>query len=150
MSSFRASLSATASWQHFSVDVDSGVATITLTRPERLNALTFEVYADLRDLFLQIPGREDVGAVIITGEGRGFCSGGDVEEIIGALRGFDARQLLEFTRMTGSVVRHIRNCPQPVIAAAVIGSAEHARGKCPSPASNPDVGSRPIQPAPGR
>jgi enoyl-CoA hydratase/carnithine racemase len=98
-------------------DVDDAVATITLNRPERLNALTFDAYADLRDLFTELPHREDVRVAILTGTGRGFCSGGDVHEIIGPLTKMKLPQLLEFTRMTGDVVKAMRHCPQPVIAA---------------------------------
>ena len=73
------------SWQNFDFDVRDGVATITLNRPDKLNALTFEAYADLRDLVAELPARGDARVLVITGEGHGFCSGGDVEEIIGAL-----------------------------------------------------------------
>jgi len=101
----------------FSVDAATGVATLTLNRPERLNALTFEVYAELRDLFADLDRDARVRAVVITGAGRGFCSGGDVEDIIGALFGRDAEGLHEFTRMTCDVVRHMRRCRKPIIAA---------------------------------
>ena len=94
-----------------------GVATITLNRPERLNALTFEVYAELRDLFADLADDKSVRVVIITGAGRGFCSGGDVEAIIGELLTRDMRELLAFTRMTGALIRNIRAMPVPVIAA---------------------------------
>jgi enoyl-CoA hydratase/carnithine racemase len=94
-----------------------GVATITLDRPERMNALTFEVYAELRDLFGALGGRADVRAIIITGKGRGFCSGGDVDAIIGDLLKRDARELLAFCRMTGELIRNMRGVPTPVIAA---------------------------------
>src|SRR2546423_963095 len=114
---FRASAPFTEDWEHFDFSVVEGVATITLNRPERLNALTLEVYADLRDLFTELPHREDVRAAIITGTGRGFCSGGDVHEIIGALLAEDTHRTMEFTRMTGSVVQRMRECPLPVIAA---------------------------------
>ncbi|MGH2685897.1 MAG: enoyl-CoA hydratase-related protein, partial [Actinomycetota bacterium] len=117
MSPFRGSVPFTEDWKHFRFGVEDGVATITFDRPERLNALTFEAYADLRDLLAEIPHRDDVRAVIVTGEGRGFCSGGDVRDIIGALQEMGARDLLDFTRMTGSVVRRMRECPQPIVAA---------------------------------
>ena len=93
------------------------VATITLDRPDRLNALTFEVYAELRDLFADLAAHDPVKAVIITGEGRGFCSGGDVEAIIGTLLDQDMTQLLAFTRMTGALIARIRALPKPVVAA---------------------------------
>jgi len=98
---------------------DHGVATITLNRPDRINALTFEVYAELRDTFRSFTdARADVRAVVLRGEGpRGFCSGGDVEDIIGELFARDMRGLLEFTRMTGALVHAIRTCRPPVIAA---------------------------------
>ena len=96
--------------------VSDGVGTITFDRPEKLNALTFEVYAQLRDLLAELPHRDDVRAVVITGKGRGFCSGGDVHEIIGELLEMDARGLLDFTRMTGAVVQRMRECPLPIIA----------------------------------
>ncbi|MCU1685065.1 MAG: enoyl-CoA hydratase [Amycolatopsis sp.] len=117
MSPFRASPGITGEWEHFDFAVDDGVATITLNRPEKLNALTFEVYADLRDLLAELPHRGDARVLVITGEGRGFCSGGDVEEIIGELQKMETRELLEFTRMTGAVVKALRECPLPVIAA---------------------------------
>jgi enoyl-CoA hydratase/carnithine racemase len=96
---------------------DAGIATITLDRPDRLNALTFEVYAELRDLFAALVDREAVRVIIMTGEGRGFCSGGDVEAIIGELLKQDMPQLLAFTRMTGALIRNIRAVPKPVVAA---------------------------------
>jgi enoyl-CoA hydratase/carnithine racemase len=118
VSPFRASPGFTKEWRHFDFQVDEDrVATLTFTRPERLNALTFEVYADLRDLLAELPHREDVRALIVTGTGRGFCSGGDVHEIIGKLLEMDARDLLDFTRMTGTVVQRMRECPLPIIAA---------------------------------
>lgn len=116
MSPFRASAPLTDRWEHFRFEVRDGVATITFTRPEKLNALTFEVYADLRDLVLELPHRGDVRVLVIAGEGRGFCSGGDVEEIIGELQKMEAAELLSFTRMTGAVVRALRDLPLPVIA----------------------------------
>ena len=117
MSPFRASPGFTAEWKHFDLSVVDGVATVTLNRPDKLNALTFDVYADLRDLLAELPHRGDARVVVLTGEGRGFCSGGDVEEIIGELQKMEAAQLLEFTRMTGAVVKALRECPLPVIAA---------------------------------
>ncbi len=93
-----------------------GVAWITLNRPERLNALTFEVYRELTETFAALQDDAGVRAVVITGAGRAFCSGGDVRDIIGKLQGQDAEGLLEFTRMTCELVRNIRACPQPVIA----------------------------------
>jgi enoyl-CoA hydratase/carnithine racemase len=117
MSPFRASAPLTGRWEHFSLDIADGVATLTFSRPDKLNALTFEAYADLRDLVAELPHRGDARVLVITGHGRGFCSGGDVEEIIGALQRMEAAELLEFTRMTGSVVKGLRDCPLPVIAA---------------------------------
>jgi enoyl-CoA hydratase/carnithine racemase len=117
MTPFRASPGFTETWEHFDFAVEHGVATVTLNRPDRLNALTFDSYADLRDLLGELPHRGDARVLVITGEGRGFCSGGDVEEIIGALQRMEAAELLEFTRMTGGVVKALRDCPLPVIAA---------------------------------
>jgi enoyl-CoA hydratase/carnithine racemase len=118
LSPFRASAGFTETWEHFSFEIDDGVATIRLDRPEKLNALTLDSYADLRDLITELPHRGDeVRAVILTGTGRGFCSGGDVHEIIGALVTMDGRDLLDFTRMTGAVVQAMRECPLPIIAA---------------------------------
>ncbi len=117
MSPFRSSATFTNDWKHFELELDEGVATVTFSRPERLNALTFDVYADLRDLLTELPHRDDVRVVVITGTGRGFCSGGDVHEIIGELLKADPAGLLEFTRMTGAVVQRMRELPKPVIAA---------------------------------
>jgi enoyl-CoA hydratase/carnithine racemase len=117
MTPYRASPGFTETWRHFDFTVEDGVATLTLNRPDRLNALTFDVYADLRDLLAELPHRGDARSLVITGEGRGFCSGGDVEEIIGELQRMEAAELLEFTRMTGAVVKALRECPLPVIAA---------------------------------
>lgn len=91
--------------------------TVTFDRPEKLNALTFEVYADLRDLLGELEHRDDVQALVITGTGRGFCSGGDVDEIIARLLESGTKELLEFTRMTGAVVERMRRIPVPIIAA---------------------------------
>lgn len=96
---------------------DDGVALITLDRPDKLNALTFEVYTELRDLFRDLAHREAVRSVVITGEGRAFCSGGDVHSIIGELFSRDMPGLLEFTKLTCDLVRNIRALPKPVIAA---------------------------------
>jgi enoyl-CoA hydratase/carnithine racemase len=117
VSPFRASAGFTERWQHFGYAERDGVATVTFDRPERLNALTFDVYADLRDILAELPHRGDVRVVVLAGQGRGFCSGGDVEEIIGELQKMAPAQLLEFTRMTGAVVKALRECPLPVIAA---------------------------------
>lgn len=117
MCPFRASAGFTSKWRSFRFEVQDRVATVTFDRPDRLNALTFDVYADLRDLLAELPHRGDVRALVLTGEGRGFCSGGDVEEIIGRLLEMDPGQLLDFTRMTGTVVQRMRECPLPVIAA---------------------------------
>ena len=103
--------------EHFLWDFDGGVATITLNRPERKNPLTFESYAELRDTFCTLRGTPEVKAVVITGAGGNFCSGGDVHEIIGPLTRMDRDGLLRFTRMTGDLVEAMRGCPQPVIAA---------------------------------
>jgi len=102
---------------HFDYDVTDGVATVTLDRPDKLNALTFEVYADLRDLFYELPRRPDTRVLVLRGSGRAFCSGGDVHDIIGATLAMAPAELLAFTRMTGEVIRGMRECPVPVIAA---------------------------------
>jgi enoyl-CoA hydratase/carnithine racemase len=117
MSPFRASAPFTQEWKHFRFELEDRVGTITFTRPDKLNALTFEAYADLRDLLAELPNRDDIRSLIITGTGRGFCSGGDVHEIIGKLVEMGPRDLLDFTRMTGSVVQRMRDCPLPIIAA---------------------------------
>jgi enoyl-CoA hydratase/carnithine racemase len=136
MSPYLGSSNPTREWKHFEFSVDAGVATLAFARPEVLNALTFEVYADLRDLLSELPQRDDVGVLVVTGRGRGFCSGGDVNAIIGQLQEMDAHGRLEFTRMTGEVVRGMRACPLPIIAAvngvaagagAVIGLAADLR-----------------------
>jgi len=103
--------------EHFLWELADGVATVTLNRPERKNPLTFESYAELRDTFRALNDARDVKVVIIRGAGGNFCSGGDVHEIIGPLTKMDDTGLLEFTTMTGDLVRAIRACPQPVIAA---------------------------------
>ncbi len=103
--------------RHFGWAVDAGVATITLDRPERKNPLTFESYAELRDLFGRLRHADDVHAVVLRGAGGNFCSGGDVHEIIGSLVRLPAPELLMFTRMTGDLVKAMRACPQPIVAA---------------------------------
>lgn len=105
------------SLQHHKSDLQDEVLTITLDRPERLNALTFESYAELRDLFYAVPKDPAVRCVVLTGSGKGFCSGGDVESIIGALFERDYAGLLEFTRLTCDLIAAISKCRQPVIAA---------------------------------
>jgi enoyl-CoA hydratase/carnithine racemase len=117
VSPYRASAPLTDAWEHFDLTVSDGVATVTFSRPEKLNALTFDVYADLRDLVIELPQRGDARVLVLAGRGRGFCSGGDVEEIIGELTKLETGQLLEFTRMTGGVVKALRDCPLSVIAA---------------------------------
>lgn len=102
--------------EHFDLRLSDGVARITLSRPDRLNALTFEVYQELTRTFAALD-RPDVRAVTITGAGRGFCSGGDVEGIIAELFNRDIRALLEFTRLTGALITEIRRLRRPVIAA---------------------------------
>jgi enoyl-CoA hydratase/carnithine racemase len=103
--------------RHFLFAVAGGVATLTLNRPERKNPLTFESYAELRDLFRALALADDVKAVVLTGAGENFCSGGDVHDIIGPLTRLDMPGLLAFTRMTGDVVKAMRACPQPIVAA---------------------------------
>lgn len=117
MSPFAGSARATDPWQHLQVTRDDGIVTVTLARPDKLNALTFESYADLRDLLAELSRERTTRALVLGGAGRGFCSGGDVEEIIGATLGMDTGALLDFNRMTGQVVRALRECPFPVIAA---------------------------------
>ncbi|MFC8584377.1 enoyl-CoA hydratase family protein [Streptomyces sp. NPDC057217] len=117
MSPFTGSASRTARWRHLRLDIDEGVATVTLARPAKLNALTFGAYADLRDLLAELSRERAVRALVLGGEGRGFCSGGDVDEIIGATLSLDTARLLDFNRMTGQVVRALRECPFPVVAA---------------------------------
>jgi len=102
--------------KHFLYEVRDRVATITLNRPDRLNALTFEVYRELTDTFAALRNEDDVRSVVITGAGRAFCSGGDVHDIIGELFAKDMEGLLEFTRMTCELIRNIRALPKPVIA----------------------------------
>jgi enoyl-CoA hydratase/carnithine racemase len=117
MSPFRASAPLTSQWKHFRFSVEDGVATVRLDRPDKLNALTFEAYADLRDLLAELPQRGDARVLVVRGSGRAFCSGGDVHEIIGATLSMSPDELLAFTRMTGEVIQGMRECPVPIIAA---------------------------------
>jgi len=102
---------------HFRWELTDGVATVTLNRPDRKNPLTFESYAELRDTFRALRSADDVHAVVLTGAGDNFCSGGDVHEIIAPLVAMTAPDLLRFTRMTGDLVLAMRACPQPIVAA---------------------------------
>ena len=115
----RGQFDAMASYQaaHFAYAFDSGVATLTLNRPERKNPLTFDSYAELRNLFRALNTATDVKVVVLTGAGGNFCSGGDVHDIIGPLTRMSMPEMLEFTRMTGDLIKAMRLCPQPVIAA---------------------------------
>jgi enoyl-CoA hydratase/carnithine racemase len=103
--------------KHFIWEVAGKVATVTLNRPERKNPLTFESYAELRDVFRALKNAPDVSSVVIQGAGENFCSGGDVHEIIGPLTKLDMPGLVTFTTMTGDVVKAMRACPQPIVAA---------------------------------
>src|SRR5258708_31848155 len=100
----------------FLYDQRDGIATVTLNGPERLNAITFEVYRELTAMFAALRDERDVRVVVITGAGRAFCSGGDVRDIIGELQGRDAAGLLEFTRLTCELIRNMRLLPKPIIA----------------------------------
>jgi len=115
VSRFRASAPLTTQWKHFDFAVDGPIATVTLNRPEKLNPLTFESYSDLRDLLAELPHHEGVKVLVIQGAGGGFCGGGDVNEIIGELLKMQAADLMRFTRMTGDVIRAMRECPIPII-----------------------------------
>lgn len=113
------------SYEHFAVAEADGVLTVTLDRPDKLNSLTFDVYRDLVRLTADVATRGDVRALVLTGRGKGFCSGGDVEDIIGRLFERSMEEVLDFTRMTCAVVRNLRRMPQPVIA-AINGTAAGA------------------------
>src|SRR3954452_8085112 len=102
---------------HFRWDFADGVATVTLSRPERKNPLTFESYAELRDTFRDLAYAEDVDAVVFLPNGGNFCSGGDVHEIIGPLVAMEMGELLSFTRMTGDLVKAMLGCGKPIVAA---------------------------------
>jgi enoyl-CoA hydratase/carnithine racemase len=101
----------------FRYELNDGVATLTFARPATLNSLTFEVYAELRDFLPRLGEAPEVRAVVVAGEGRGFCSGGDRHAIIAELFARDAQGLLEFTRMTGALIRNFRTLRRPVVAA---------------------------------
>jgi enoyl-CoA hydratase/carnithine racemase len=101
----------------FRYAVDDGLATITLDRPDTLNSLTFEIYAELRDTFVALEREPDVHAIVLTGAGRGFCSGGSVHDIIGPLFAMSAVERLAFTRLTGALIGAIRQLRKPVVAA---------------------------------
>jgi enoyl-CoA hydratase/carnithine racemase len=117
MSPFFASVPPTDSWKHFDVVVDEGICTLTFGRQDRLNALTFDIYADLRDFFLELPKQADeIRVVVLRGEGKAFCSGGDVHDIIGTLVDMNGKEQLAFTRMTCKVIEAMRNLPLPIIA----------------------------------
>lgn len=103
--------------RHFLWSVDGKVGRIVLNRPERKNPLTFDSYAELRDLFRALAAEPEIAAIVISGAGENFCSGGDVHDIIGPLTKMDMRGLLTFTRMTGDLVKAMRACPQPIVAA---------------------------------
>jgi enoyl-CoA hydratase/carnithine racemase len=102
--------------ESFLYEQSNGIGTITLNRPERLNAITFEVYRELTDFIGALREEPDVGVLVITGAGRAFCSGGDVRDIIGALQGRDAEGLLDFTRLTCELIHNMRALPKPIIA----------------------------------
>lgn len=112
----------------FLYDERDGIATITLNRPDRLNAITFEVYRELTDLFATLRDEKQVRVVVITGAGRAFCSGGDVRDIIGELQGRDAEGLLEFTRLTCELIHNMRVLPKPIIAS--INGTTAGAGAC--------------------
>ncbi len=117
MSPFRASAPLTSQWKNFQFSASQGVGTLVLDRPDKLNALTFEAYADLRDLLAELPHRGEARVLVVRGSGRAFCSVGDVNEIIGPTLAMAPDELLAFTRMTGEVIRGMRECPVPIIAA---------------------------------
>src|SRR5690242_16116617 len=117
MSPFRASAPLTDTWEHFRFSVSDGIGTVTLDRPGKLNALTFEAYADLRDLLAELPHRGDTRVLVILCNGRAFCSRGDANDINVATLAMPPDELLAFTRMSGEVIREMRDCPVPVIAA---------------------------------
>ena len=116
----------------FAYSEDQTVATIRLNRPERLNALTFDTYRELTDTMRSLAARDDIRAVVVTGSGRAFCSGGDVEDIIGKLLNRSAEELLEFTRLTCDLIRAMRALPRPIVASlngTVAGSGRRDRDR---------------------
>ena len=123
MSPFRGSVPLTDEWRHFRFEVADGIATVTLDRPDKKNPLTFDSYAEIVDLFRAAAREKAVKSFVITGAGGNFCSGGDVFEIIKPLVEMGAAQLLDSTRMTGEVVKAMRACPPPSIAALGGGCA---------------------------
>ncbi|MFD6311000.1 enoyl-CoA hydratase family protein [Streptomyces nigra] len=125
MNPFTGSASSAERWRHLRLTKESHVATVTLERPAKVNALTFGAYADLRDLLAELASERSVRALVLGGRGSGFCSGSDVQEVIGATLSMEADELRAFNRLTGQVVRAIRECPFPVIA-AVHGAAAGA------------------------
>ncbi len=116
VSRYRASAGLTQQWDHFDFAVLDGVATVTFNRPAKLNPLTFSSYADLRDLLHELPHRGDTKVLVIRGAGKGFCAGGDVNEIIGELLTMKPDELMGFTKMTGDVIKAMREVPIPIIA----------------------------------
>src|SRR5690349_5140980 len=129
---------------HFQFELDAkGVATITLNRPERLNALTVDVYRDVTDFFADLRAEQDIRVAVITGAGRAFCSGGDVHDIIGELFNRDMEGLLDFTRMTCELVHNIRAVPQPVIAS--LNGTTAGAGACIALASDIRIASEEAQ-----
>src|SRR5260370_28878449 len=118
----------------FLYEQHDAVATITLNRPARLNAITFEVYHELTAFFAKLRDEKTVRVVVITGAGRAFCSGGDVRDIIGELQGRDAEGLLEFTRLTCELIRNMRALPKPIIAS--LNGTTAGAGSCTALASD--------------
>jgi enoyl-CoA hydratase/carnithine racemase len=115
-SRYRASAGLTQQWDHFDFEVREDVATVVFNRPDKLNALTFSAYADLRDLLHELPYRGDTKVLVIRGQGKGFCAGGDVNEIIGELLRMKPDELMGFTKMTGDVIKAMREVPIPIIS----------------------------------
>ena len=138
MSPFRGSVPLTDKWRHFRFEVADGIATVTLDRPDKLNALTFDTYADLRDLLAELPHRGDTRVLVLRGSGRAFCSGGDVHEIIGATLGMGQDELLAFTRMTGEVIRvnaSSSSWPMPRVAPMISCTSPPEQNARPDPRS---------------